>query len=348
MARIHSMLVPVFMGEGRLQMQERPTPQITNPDDVLLRVEACGLCGTDLNILAVPPAHKAEAGTVLGHEFVGTVEAVGTGVKYVHEGDRVVVSPRLHCNQCRYCRRGLANQCEDYGTLGIHRDGGLAPYVVAPERALYKISRDVALDDAVFAEVLSCVFGGTVRVPVNAGESVVILGAGPVGLLFGMIYRASGAGKIMVSDVAPFRLGIAKKNVADLVINSREQDVEAIVKEQTDGLGADIVVDGVGALLPQALKLARRGGRVVLFGLQPHALPPVSQYLITRYELTVQGAFGGANQFPGVVRMLESGVIHPSSLITHRIAAANAPAAFDAMRAGETMKVIVTHDEQSR
>ena len=344
---VHSMTVPVFMGEGRLEMQERPTPQIKNPDDVRLRVEACGLCGTDLNILAVPPAHKSEVGTVLGHEFVGTVEGVGAAVKYLCEGDRVVVAPRLHCNQCRYCRRGLANQCEDYKTLGIHRDGGLAPYAVAPERALYKISRGVGLDDVVFAEVLSCVFGGTTRVPVNAGESVVILGAGPVGVLFGMIYRASGAGKIIVTDVAPFRLDIAKKNGADVVINSREQDVEAIVKEQTE-LGADIVVDSVGALLPQALKLTRRGGRIVLFGLQPHALPPVSQYLITRYELTVQGAFGGANQFPGVVQMLESGVIHPSSLITHRVAAANVPAAFDAMRAGETMKVIVMHDEQSR
>ena len=341
------MFVPVFMGEGRLEMRERPTPLLKNPDDVRLCVEACGLCGTDLNILGVPPAHKAEVGTVLGHEFVGTVEAVGAGVKYVREGDRVVVAPRLHCNQCRYCRRGLPNQCEDYKTLGIHRDGGLAPYAVAPERALYKISRDVALDDAVFAEVLSCVFGGTTRVPVNPGESVVILGAGPVGLLFGMIYRASGAGKIIVTDVAPFRFEIAKKNGVDVVINSHDQNVEAIVKEQTE-LGADIVVDAVGALLPQALKLSRRGGRIVSFGLQPRALAPVSQYLITRYELTVQGAFGGANQFPGVVQMLESGVIHPSSLITHRVAAANAPAAFDAMRAGETMKVIVMHDEQSR
>ena len=347
MAPIQNIMVPVFMGEGRLEMQERPMPQIKNPDDVLLRVEACGLCGTDLNILAVPPAHKAEVGTVLGHEFIGTVEAVGAGGKYVREGDRVVVAPRLHCNQCRYCRRGLANQCEDYKTLGIHLDGGLAPYVVAPERALYKISSDVALDDAVFAEVLSCVFGGTTRVQVNAGESVVILGAGPVGLLFGMVYRASGAGKIIVTDVAPFRLAVAKQNGADVVINSREQDVETIVNEES-ALGADIVVDAVGSLLPQALKLARRGGRIVSFGLQPHALPPVSQYLISRYELTVQGAFGGANHFPGVVQMLESGVIHPSTLITHRVAAANAREAFNAMRAGETMKVIVTHDKQSR
>lgn len=336
------MLVPVFTGEGRLEIQERPLPQIKNQDDVLLRVEACGLCGTDLNILAVPPAHKAAPGTVLGHEFVGTVEAIGAGVKYLREGDRVVVAPRLICNQCRYCRRGFPNQCEDYKTLGISLDGGLAPYVVAPERALYKISRDVPLDDAVFAEVLSCVASGTTRVPVHAGENVVILGAGPVGLLYGMVYRAGGAGKIIMTDVAPFRLDMARKNGADVAIHSREQDVEAIVQEHTD-IGADIVVDAVGSLLPQALKLARRGGRIILFGMQPNALPPVSQYLITRYELTVYGAFGAANQFPGVVQMLESGVVKPSPLITHHIPATEASKAFDAMRAGETMKVVIVH-----
>jgi threonine dehydrogenase-like Zn-dependent dehydrogenase len=298
------MLVPVFIGEGRLEVQERPEPQIKNPDDVLLRVEACGLCGTDLNIMAVPPAHKANPGTVLGHEFVGTVERVGSGVKSLREGDRVVVAPRLVCNQCRYCRRGFPNQCEDYKTLGITLDGGLAPSVVAPERALFKISHAVPLDDAVFAEVLSCVASGTTRVPVHAGENVVILGAGPVGLLFGMVYRASGAGKIIVTDVAPFRLEVARKNGADLAINSHVQDVEAIVKEHTE-IGADLVVDAVGLLLPQALKLA--------------------------------------NQFPGVVQMLESGVVKPSPLVTHRIPAAQAASAFDAMRAGETMKVVVVH-----
>lgn len=336
------MLVPVFMGNGVLETQERPQPQLKNNDDVLLRVEACGLCGTDLNILAVPPAHKAAPGTVLGHEFVGTVEQIGAGVKNLQEGDRVVVAPRLICTRCRYCRRGLPNQCEDYKTLGITLDGGLAPYVVAPARALFKISRDVPLEDAVFSEVLSCVSSGTTKVPVNAGESVVILGAGPVGLLYGMMYRASGAGKIIITDVVPFRLDMAKKNGADLVIHSREQDVEAMVQEHTE-LGADIVVDAVGALLPTAVKLARRGGRIVLFGMQANALPPTSQYLITRYELSVYGAFGAANQFPGVVTLLERGVVKPSPLITHRIPATEASKAFDAMRAGETMKVVVTH-----
>ena len=336
------MQVPVFMGEGRLEFMERPVPQIQGADDVLIAVEACGLCGTDLNILAVPPAHKAEPGTVLGHEFVGIVKEVGRGVRNLAVGERVVVAPRLNCGLCRYCRRGLVNQCESYQTLGIHRDGGLAPFVLAPERALFRIDPAVPVEDAAFAEVLSCVVGATTRVPVNPGDSVVILGAGPVGLLFAQVYRAGGAGKIIVTDVAPMRLEFAARIGVDHALNSREEEIETKVRELTD-LGADIVVDAVGNLLPQATKLARRGGRIVLFGLQAHALPPVSQYIITRHELTVYGAFVGLHPFPQTVKLLESGVIRPSTLISHRLPVSEVVQAFAAMRAGETMKVIVEH-----
>jgi threonine dehydrogenase-like Zn-dependent dehydrogenase len=340
------MRVPVFLGEGRLEFQDRPIPQIQHDDDVFLAVEACGLCGTDLNILAVPPAHKAAVGTVLGHEFVGTVRQVGERVTGVKKGDRVVVAPRLNCGLCRYCRRGLVNQCESYKTLGIHRDGGLAPYCVAPERALYRIDPKVAIEDAAFAEVLSCVVSGTMRVPVNPGDTVVILGAGPAGLLYAQLYRAGGAGKIIVTDVSPFRLDFASGCGADAVINSKQENVEEAVAKLTD-LGADIVVDAVGNLLPQAVKLARRGARIVLFGLQMHALPAVSQYLITRHELTVYGVFVGINPFPQTVRLLESGVIRPSALITHRMPVSNVVDAVAAMRAGQTMKVIVEHPKEA-
>lgn len=336
------MRVPVFMGDGRLEFQDRPVPDIRNGDDVLLAVEACGLCGTDLNILAVPPAHKAAPGTVLGHEFVGTVRQTGPRVTGLKIGDRVVVAPRLTCGLCRYCRRGIVNQCESYQTLGIHIDGGLAPYCVAPERALFRIDPAVTAEDAAFAEVLSCVFSSTMRVPVVPGDSVVILGAGPVGLLYALLYRAGGAGKIIVTDVSPFRLDFAARCGVDAVINAQREDVETAVARLTD-LGADIVIDAVGSLLPQAVKLARRGGRIVLFGLQMHAMPAVSQYLITRHELTVHGAFVGINPFPHTVRLLESGVIRPSTLITHRMPVADVAAALAAMRAGETMKVIVEH-----
>ena len=340
------MRVPVFLGEGRLEFQDRPVPHIQNDDDVLLAVEACGLCGTDLNILAVPAAHKANVGTVLGHEFVGTVREAGTRVAGLKKGDRVVVAPRLNCGLCRYCRRGRVNQCENYKTLGIHLDGGLAPYCVAPERALFRIDPKVPVEDAAFAEVLSCVLSATIRVAVNPGDTVVILGAGPAGLLYAQLYRAGGAGKIIVTDVSPFRLDFASRIGVDAVINSRQENVEERVGMLMDP-GADIVVDAVGNLLPQAVKLARRGGRIILFGLQMHALPPVSQYLITRHELTVYGAFVGINPFPQTVRLLESGVIRPSALITHRLPVARVEKALTAMRAGETMKVIVEHPREA-
>ncbi len=336
------MRVPVFVGDGRLEFQDRPVPRVKNDDDVLLAVEACGLCGTDLNILAVPPAHKAAVGTVLGHEFIGTVRRAGPRVVGLKIGDRVVVAPRLNCSLCRYCRGGLVNQCESYRTLGIHVDGGLAPHCVAPERALYRIDPNVAVEDAVFAEVLSCVVSATMRVPANPGDTVVILGAGPAGLLFGQVYRAGGAGKIIVTDVSPFRLDFAGRCGVDAVINGLQENVEEAIARLTDP-GADIVVDAVGNLLPQAAKLARRGGRIILFGLQMHALPAVSQYLITRHELTVYGAFVGINPFPQTVRLLESGVIRPSALITHRMPVSSVADALAAMRAGETMKVIVEH-----
>ena len=147
-----AMLVPVFVGEGQLLYQERPVPHPVALDDVLVGIGGCGICGTDLNILAMPPAHKARPGIVLGHEAVGTVLEVGAGVRGLQPGDRVVVAPRLTCGRCRYCRRGLVNQCEDYESVGTNRDGALAPYLRVPERALYKISKHVSDDDAVLFE----------------------------------------------------------------------------------------------------------------------------------------------------------------------------------------------------
>ncbi|HEX9926730.1 MAG TPA: alcohol dehydrogenase catalytic domain-containing protein, partial [Anaerolineae bacterium] len=112
-----TMAAPVFKGEGLLAYEHRPIPQLEQPDEVLVRIEACGICGTDLNILATPPAHKATPNIIIGHEGVGRVEQVGSGVNGLEPGDRVVIAPRLTCGQCRYCRRGLANQCTDYRTI---------------------------------------------------------------------------------------------------------------------------------------------------------------------------------------------------------------------------------------
>lgn len=337
---MQTMHVPIFKGEGRLEYETRPVPRPEQPDDVRVKIEACGICGTDLNILAAPPAHKATPNIIIGHEGVGIVEAVGPGVAGLRPGDRVVIAPRLTCGQCRYCRRGLDNQCTSYQTIGTTIDGAFAPYLLAPQRALFKIKADVPRDDAVFFEPLSCVVGSVVRAPVQAGDNVVIIGAGPMGMLFAQMYRLLGAGRVILADVAAARLSFARQMGMEHLVNPNLMDLPKAVRDLT-GLGADIVVDAVGNQMGTAVKLARRGGHVILFGLRPHDTPAVSQYAITRHDLTIHGTFVGLKPFEQTIQLLESRRLQPSALITHRLPLAELAQGVELMRSGQGMKVIV-------
>lgn len=334
------MHVPIFTGEGKLSYEDRPIPQITSLDDVLLRIEASGICGTDLNILAVPPAHKARLGIVIGHEGVGEVVQVGTSVTSVKSGDRVVIAPRLTCGKCDYCRRGLDNQCTNYQTIGTTLDGTFAPYAVVPGRALYKISDKVAMEDAALFEPLSCVVGALARAPIRPGDDVCIIGAGPMGALFAMVAKAHGAGRVIMSDVVPYRLEFAKEVLGAQPVNSKETDLKRAVMDTTR-IGCDLVIDAVGNQMGSAITLARRTGNVILFGLRPHDNPPVNQYTITRYDLNVFGAFVGLNPFVQTINLLESGIIKPRELITHRLLLGELMKGVELMRSGQAMKVLV-------
>jgi threonine dehydrogenase-like Zn-dependent dehydrogenase len=335
-----TMYVPVFKGKGRLEYGDRPIPQLEQPTDVLVNIEACGICGTDLNILATPPAHKATPNIIIGHEGVGIVQEVGSGVTELQPGDRVVIAPRLTCSQCSYCRRGLDNQCTNYRTIGTTIDGAFAPYLRAPQRALFKISPNVPRDEAVLFEPLSCVVGSAVRAPIQAGDNVVIIGAGPMGLLFAQMYRTLGAGRIIVVDIAPYRLNFAQEIGVDAAFNPTEVDLSEVVRNLT-GLGADVVVDAVGHQMGTAIQLVRRAGQVILFGLRPHDNPAVNQYTITRYDLTVHGTFVGLNPFEQTIQLLESRRLQPSRLITHRVPLSELAHGVELMRSGQGMKVIV-------
>ncbi len=335
------MLAAVFEGEGKLEVKEMPVPKITKPDEVLLEVEIAGVCGTDLHICEVPPGHPATPGTILGHEYVGKVLEAGEEATHFKPGDRVVIAPNLYCGLCSFCQQGRPNQCQDFTTLGIYLHGGFAKYNVAPEAALFHISPDLPGEEAVFVELLSCIVGGTQKARLQPGESVAILGAGPVGLMFALVFKAAGAGKIIMTDVAPYRLGFAAKIGADVVINPQERDPIPVIMEET-GCGADVVVDAVGTLLPQAVAVCNKGGRIICFGMNQQARPVVSQYDITRNELTLYGTFIGINTFPPAIKMLESGVVKPSALITHKLPLADIHKGFDAARAGQAIKVVVT------
>jgi len=303
-------------------------------------VERASICGTDLHILSVPPGHPATSGTILGHEYVATVVEVGSGVTHLRPGDRVVVDPNITCGICEYCRLGFSNMCENMTTLGIFRHGGLAEWNVAPAKALHKINPQVPLDRATLAEPLSCVLHSFERSAFVPGESVAILGAGPIGLMFLMLYKAAGAYPICVVEPAAFRRRMAESLGADAALDPSVDDVPREIRARTR-LGADIVVDAVGTLLPEAIRLVRRGGRVVLFGMNLQAERELNQYEITRYEITILGSYIQRTAFPKVARMLESGLLPLERLVTHHVTLEAIGEGFRLLRAGEAVKVAV-------
>jgi threonine dehydrogenase-like Zn-dependent dehydrogenase len=335
-----TMQAPVFVGEGQLEWREHPVRRPVKPDDVLVRLEACGICGTDLNILAVPPAHRAAPGIIIGHEGVGVVAEIGSGVAGLAVGDRVTIAPRLTCGRCAYCRRGLENQCTNYQTIGTTVDGAFAPYLLAPQRALFRIDSAVSRDDAVFFEPLSCAVGAARRTPIQAGDRVAIIGAGPMGLLFAQLYQALGAGLVIVADVSAYRLDFARRLGVERTVQVGQEALAEAVLAAT-GIGADVVVDAVGNQLAAAVSVARRGGQILLFGLRPHDQVPVNQYAITRHDLTVHGAFVGLHPFVPTLQLLESGRVRPSALITHRLPLSALLEGVALMRSQQAMKVII-------
>lgn len=335
-----TMQAVVFHGEGRWAVESVPVPRVNGDEDVLLKVDRGSICGTDIHILSVPPGHPATPGSILGHEYVATVVDAGNGVTQLKKGDRVVVNPNITCGLCRYCRMGMTNVCENMTTLGIFLNGGLAEFNVAPAKALHKIGREVPLERATLAEPLSCVLHSFEKCSLVPGESVVILGAGPIGLLFLMLFKAAGAGKVFVIEPVAFRQRFARELGAEAVLNPKEQDCVADVKAATD-IGADIVVDAAGTLLPEAIQFVRRGGRVILFGMNLHAGRELNQYTITRHEISIFGSFIQRTAFPKVVRLLESGVLPLEKLVTHRLRIGEVGRAWDVMRSGEAIKAVV-------
>lgn len=312
----------VFAGVGRLEIAERPVPGLNGAEDVLLDVGACGICGTDLQILG--GGHPATIGVILGHEFTGTVSAVGEGVTSLEPGQRVVVAPNVSCGQCDWCRRGLRNQCERFTTHGVFVDGGLAPHVPVPASACHPISSALPPHVAALVEPLSTVVHGVRQARPFPGETALVIGAGPIGLMFVALLRLAG-----------LRVGVAEPS------EERAALARELGAEELEGEAADVVVDAVGSQLETALDRVAKGGRVLLFGVNAQARTELAQERITRDELTILGSFVGQDVFPDAIRLLEGGRLDLEPLVTHRIGLDELPAAVEELRAGRAVKVEV-------
>ncbi len=334
------MLAAVFAGPGAPALEQRPRPHLAHASDVLLAVEACGVCGTDLHILADPPGHPARPGVVLGHEFVGSVVVAADEAGDLRPGDRVVVAPNLSCGLCPYCRRGLRNHCERFTTYGVFLDGGLAEHVAVDARACHPLARSVPEEIAALVEPLSTVVHGVEQASPFPGETAVVLGGGPVGLMFVALLRLAGASVVAV-EPADTRRELAERLGADLAVDPRRDDAVRLVRERTDGLGADLVVDAVGSQLASALECVRKAGRIVLFGLNERARGELVQATITRDELTIVGSFVGQDVFPRAIELLEGGRLDLRPIVSDRVPLPELPAALDRLRGGTAVKVQV-------
>jgi 2-desacetyl-2-hydroxyethyl bacteriochlorophyllide A dehydrogenase len=331
------MLAAVFEDEGRLAVRKVPVPSLKTPQDVLLKVEVCGICGTDLRFLAVPPIMHAKKGIVLGHEYIGQVVEVGHEVGQFKPGDRVAVIPDVPCGYCPFCAEARPNLCENMYAIGGDVDGGFAHYALAPARALYKISPNLPVEAGAFVELLSCVLGGVQKAALLPGEDVVIIGAGPAGLVYLKVFKAAGAGQVIMVEVSPWRSEFAHRAGADRVINPRETNLREAVRAAT-GRGAHVVVDAVGSELGAAVSVARKGGRIIMFGENHQAESVLRPHEIQGQELRILGSFIGIQVFPQAVRVLESGAVKLDDLITHRLSLAELPAGIAELSAGRGAK----------
>lgn len=331
----------VFTEIGKYEITKRPKPVIEQDDQVLAKILAASICGTDVHILGNPPGVAANPGIILGHECVAEIVEIGSRVTAFQPGDHVILDNNLPCGICPSCQDGNSNLCTRIFSMGVHIDGVFAQYAVFPESAAVKLSGNVPVDDAIFAEPLNCVMGAVKKLNVMPGDTVLVLGGGPIGLYFTTLMKTCGAGKVLVSEVSSFRSEHAVKNGADRVINPRKEELLQVVLDETKDIGADIVIDAVGILLPDALKTVKNGGSVLLFGMNAQEKQMISQNDITARGITIYGNFIGLNTLRNVANLLESGRVDFNSMITHRLPLVRFGEGLEAMRKGEALEVVL-------
>lgn len=342
------MRAQVFHGPGDLRFEEIPVPE-PEAGGVVVRVQAALTCGTDVKTLRRGhPVMIPHVPTVFGHELAGVVTAVGRGVTGVREGDRVVAANSAPCGECRLCRAGRPNLCEDLlfvnGAYGEHI--GLPPRLVA--RNLVPIGPGLAAASAAFAEPLACALLGIERGRVEPDMTVVVFGHGPLGCLLALAARQRGARVVLVGKGSWRLERVRGMGLAECVDFREVADMGGHLRGLTGGRGADVTIDATGRpeVWEQAIDAVGRGGTVVLFGgCAPGTVVHVDTRRAHYEELTLVGAF---HHTPGLIRravdLLESRAIDPGPLVTHRVGLAQVKEALAMMERGETMKVLVDPD----
>jgi len=262
---VSAMRAAVLVEPGRFDVQMVPRPQ-PESGEVLIRIARTGICGTDLHIFHGNYAAE-KLPMIPGHEFSGHIETLGADVTGLHEGQAVVVDMNIGCMRCYWCRRNEILNCPEMQQIGITMDGAFAEYIAVPSHRVIPVPNDISIATLALTEPLACVIRAARKAQITFGESVVVIGAGPIGNLHVQLLRAIGVAPIIASDISPKRIAMAKTVGADFAV--LPQDLNETVMMATEGRGADFVIESVGdpSLYVDAKALLRKGGHLVAFGL---------------------------------------------------------------------------------
>jgi L-iditol 2-dehydrogenase len=304
----------------KLTMTDFPKPEVS-ADEVLIRVHAVGICGSDVHGYdggsgrRIPPL-------VMGHEAAGVITDVGANVKGFVPGDRVTFDSTVYCGECFFCRRGEVNLCDNRQVLGVstgeyRRHGAFAEYVTVPQRIVYKIPDALTFERAALIEPTTVAVHAVNITPITLGDTAVVVGVGMIGLLAVQALRLAGCGRVIAIDVDDVKLKTAADLGAAHQINSRTSDAVAQIKELTDGRGADVVVEAVGATAPiqTALDSVRKGGTVTLIGNVSPKIELSLQSVVTR-QIRLQGSCASSGEYPACIELLGSGAIQVDPMIS--------------------------------
>ena len=335
----------------KLTITDMPQPKV-GEHDVLVQIKACGICGSDIHGFdgssgrRVPPL-------IMGHEAAGVVAEIGSAVTKTKEGDRVTFDSMVSCGQCFYCQRSEMNLCDNRRVLGVscedyRQHGCFAEYAVVPEHIIYPMPDNLPFEHAAMIEPVSVAVHAAKRTPISKGDTAAVIGVGMIGLLVVQALKAAGCSKVIAVDLADEKLKLAQELGADLCINPKTHDTVKSIQEATEGRGADVTMEVVGATptVKSAIESTRKGGHVTLVGnLAPEVDFPL-QSVVTR-ELTIFGSCASNGEYPECIDLLARGIIQVDPLISAKDTLEKGAEWFERLYTAESglMKVILQPDK---
>lgn len=343
----------------RLESVERP---VIGDDEILLRIDAAGICGSDAKCYQGSDMFWAGADpwvktpVIPGHEFVGTVAEIGpvAAERYGLEvGDKAIAEQIYPCNKCRFCLRGQYWMCEPHDIYGFQKgatNGAWADYMkLSPNSRVHKVPNDMPLDSGVLIEPLSCAIHAVERGSIQLGDTVVLAGAGPLGLLMVQLIKLKNPGKLIVLDARDDRLEVALALGADLALNVTRDDVVGTTKGLTGGYGCDVFIEAAGApgAVEVGLQAIRRLGTLVIFGVFGSDVTVDWSIIGDRKELDIFGAHLGPYRYPLAIEYLYNGTVAADRIVTHRLPLSEFARGLDLVKAGESIKVILVPGDAS-